>query len=305
MNPAKLTVVIVNWNLKDDTLECIDSLINAGLDPEEIILIDNGSSDGSVAVFEDRYANRLQLIKNPSNLGYAHAVNQGIEQALSRDVEWIFILNNDTVVSADIFEIFEATLNNAPQYSIISPVIFFHDEQTRIWFFGDRVIPGTLITRDKFRYKKYPHDLPGIIPVDMVNGCGMLVKAQVFKRIGFFDSRLIMYGEEVDFCWRARLAGYKMATSTKAHMWHKVSLSAKRDRPRARYLKIRNQIIFYRRYSEGLQLGVMFIFSTFRCAYKFFDDILNSRTNLIRPLLLGWFAGWFRGLEHTYFADEN
>jgi GT2 family glycosyltransferase len=133
----------------------------------------------------------------------------------------------------------------------------------------------------------------------------MLVNYKVFEEIGLFDPGFIMYGEEVDFCWRAQLAGFQMATSTKAHMWHKESLSAKRVLPQSRYLKIRNQIIFYRRYTFGLKLAIMFIFSTFRVSYLIIKDIINSQIKLIRPLILGWYAGWFIGLEQDFYTNEN
>lgn len=301
-NPA---TIIVNWNLKDDTLECIDSLLSAGLNPEDIILIDNGSSDGSVLEFEHRYANRLHLIKNQSNLGYARAVNLGLNHALSTDREWIFLLNNDTIVAPDIFQVFSATLQKRPGYLIQSPMIFFHEDPNRIWFAGSQLIPGTLLTRDKLRNQEYNPGFPETYPIDFVNGCGMLVNKQVFKKIGLFDSSLIMYGEEVDFCWRARLAGYKMATSTKAHMWHKISLSAKRDMPRTRFLKIRNQIYFYRKYSYGLQLFAHFLYSSFRCIYLMFKDILSSQTQLIKPLFQAWYSGWFVSMDQENSVHEN
>ena len=302
---ANLMSVIVNWNLKSDTLECINSLIIAGFDPEDIILVDNGSSDGSVPAFKRQFGNRLQLIKNTRNLGYAYASNQGIKYALKHEAEWIFLLNNDALVSADIIERFDTTVKNEPQYSLLSPVIFYHAEPDRIWFLGDHFIPGTLFTRDPYRNKEYNHNFPEIIPVDFVNGCGMLVNHKVFKKIGLFDTRLIMYGEEVDFCWRAHQAGFQMATSTKAHMWHKISLSAKQDRPRARYLKIRNQIIFYRRYAFGIKLSIMFILSALRCGYLILMDILNYRFRLIKPLVLGWCDGWFTRLEQELSSDGD
>jgi hypothetical protein len=83
-----------------------------------------------------------------------------------------------------------------------------------------------------------------------------------------------------------------MATLSKAKMWHKVSLSANRDKPRARYLKIRNQIRFYRKYSNALQLVVMFTFSIIRSSFIGLIDLLNGRNELIKPLILGWYDGW-------------
>jgi GT2 family glycosyltransferase len=101
-----------------------------------------------------------------------------------------------------------------------------------------------------------------------------------------------MYGEEVDLCWRASLVGFQLATTTKAHMWHKVSLSANRDKPRARYLKIRNQIRFYRKYAHGLQFLVMFLFSTLRILFIGFNDLIQNQNDLLAPLFLGWYDGW-------------
>ena len=302
---SNLSTIIVNWNLKDDTIECIDSLISAGMNPEDIILVDNGSSDGSVFEFERRYANRIHLIKNQSNLGYAHAVNQGLNHALSTNREWFFLLNNDTLVSPDIFQEFFSTIQEHPNYLIQSPIIFYHDDPDRIWFAGTKLIPGTLLTRDPYSNREYNPELPHTYRVDFVNGCGMLVNKQVFKKVGLFDSSLIMYGEEVDFCWRASLAGFEMATSTKAHMWHKISLSAKRDLPRTRFLKIRNQIIFYRKYSSGVQLFALFIFSALRCIYISIKDILTSQTKLIYPLFRGWYSGWFYSLDQDNSKHED
>lgn len=292
-----LFVVLVNWNLKSDTIDCVDSILSAGVNPENIILIDNGSNDGSKEAIEIKYSSRIRLINNPQNLGYALAINQGIQQALSLNADWVFLLNNDAVVAPDILDRLSKTIHLSPQYLIFSPIIFFHAEPSRIWFFGDRLIPGTLLTYDQYRNKGIKPNLPDTVPVDFGNGCGLLVNSQVFKKIGLFDSRLIMYGEEVDFCWRARLAGFQIATATKAHMWHKVSTSANRDKPRYRYLKIRNQIIFYRRYSSFFQLPLMFTYSTLRSTWLIMSELLNSRNKLIQPVYSAWLDGWFKRLE--------
>jgi GT2 family glycosyltransferase len=104
--------------------------------------------------------------------------------------------------------------------------------------------------------------MPDLLPTDFASGCAMLVRSSVFEQIGLLDPSLIMYGEEVDFCWRVRKVGYKIACSTKATLWHKVSTSAKKDQPNSRYLKARNQIRFYRNYSKGIQIHHdLFLFS--------------------------------------------
>jgi len=149
-----------------------------------------------------------------------------------------------------------------------------------------------LATISLYRGHIYHGQFPSLVPVDFVNGCGMLVKGDVFKRIGFFDTAYFMYGEEADLCWRARAAGFRMAVATQARMWHKVSASSNRDQPTARYLRIRNQIRFYRTYSRGLQLLVMFVFTWLRALYIALGDLTHGRVSLINPLIRGWIHGW-------------
>ena len=88
-----LYIVVLNWNQKQATNECLDSLLQAKIIPEQIILVDNGSSDGSVEFFKKKYSNRLHLIENPNNRGYAYPSNQGMENAMRLGANWIFLLN--------------------------------------------------------------------------------------------------------------------------------------------------------------------------------------------------------------------
>jgi GT2 family glycosyltransferase len=289
---SNLNIIIINWNLKADTLACLRSLIKSGVIPGQIIVVDNGSDDGSVKAFKDEFDTHLTIIENSDNVGYAKACNQGIELAIQQRVEWILLLNNDTTVAENFLEEMERANESKDKFAIYSPLIFYFTKPNTIWYSGDQRIPGTLITKNPYRGKEPRQNLPEIIPVDFVNGCGMLINRKVFETIGLFDPAYIMYGEEVDFCWRAHLAGFRMATLTKAHMWHKISLSANRDKPRARYLKIRNQIRFYRKYSHGLQLVVMFTFSIIRSSLIGLNDLFRHQSELLAPLYLGWYDGW-------------
>jgi len=286
-----LHIIIVNWNLKDDTLACIDSLVAAGTTTDQIVLVDNGSSDGSVEALRQHYDMHLHIISNPRNVGFAPACNQGIQYALVQGTEWVLLLNNDTLVASDFLDQIERTLNQ--KYAILGALIFYHAEPGRVWYLGDRLIPGTLITINAYRGKPARVDLPELISVDFVNGCAMLIRRDVFEKIGLFDPTLIMYGEEVDFCWRARLAGYRIACATRFKVWHKISLSANRDRPKARYLRIRNQVRFYNTYAHGLQRPIMFLFSMLRSLTLMLGDIFHHQPELISPLVRGWIDGWY------------
>jgi len=292
-----LYTVIVNWNLKEDTLTCIDSLFAAGAVTGQIIVVDNGSSDGSVSALKERFGSSVHIIQNQQNLGFAAASNLGIQYALDQGARWILLLNNDTYVALTFLTELARVVQSDARLSILGPVILYHDFPDRIWYFGDRLLPGLLATHSLYRGRVYQEQFPFLVPVDFVNGCGMLVKREVFQRVGFFDSAYFMYGEEVDWCWRARQAGFRPVVATRARMWHKVSTSANRDQKMARYLRIRNQIRFYRSYARGAQLFLMFVFTGLRALWLMVDDLVHGRVSLLRPLIQGWLYGWLNREE--------
>jgi hypothetical protein len=245
-----------------------------------------------VAALQERFGSSLQLIQSSQNLGFAGGSNLGIQRALDQGANWILLLNNDAYVAPTFLNEMENAVERNEGLSIIGPVILHHDFPERIWYFGDRLIPGLLATNSLYRGHIYHGQFPSLVPVDFVNGCGMLVKSDVFKRIGFFDTAYFIYVEEVDLCWRARTAGFRLAVATQAKMWHKVSTSSNRDQPASRYLRIRNQIRFYRAYSRGLQLLVMLVFTWLRALYLALGDLTHGRVSLINPLIRGWIHGW-------------
>jgi GT2 family glycosyltransferase len=285
--------ILVNWNLREDTLACIDSLIAAGQSPEQILVVDNGSSDGSVSALQEKYAGALWIIENATNVGFAQAANQGLARAFTAGAQWVFLLNNDTVVDPEIFNAFGKAQQEHPQYHILAPLILFFDDPEHIWFFGDRLVGRTLITTSLFQGQNRNQPIPDVTPVDFVNGCGMFIHREVYNKIGLFDESLYMYGEEVDFCWRARAAEFLSASVSAAVMWHKVSRSARRLKPEMRYFRIRNQVIFYRRYARGPILLLMFLFTLLRSLGIAGRDLMDRQPGLILPLIRGWFAGWF------------
>jgi len=288
-----LSIIVVNWNLKDDTLECIASLLKAGASLSQIIIVDNGSTDGSILALRNQYQNSLFIIDALENLGYAAGVNLGIEYALSQDYKWLLLLNNDTIVAVDFIKEMHKAALTCNEYSILAPIILYHSNPSKIWFLGDRLIGKTLLTNKSYKNSNIDQSLPQLIPTDFTNGCAMMVSRSVFEKIGLFDATLFMYGEEVDFCWRARLAGFRFACFTAAHIWHKISKSSKSTQPFSRYLRIRNQIIYYRRYSPNAQLMILFIFTLLRTIRICISDLLRWELDLIQPSVWGWLSGWF------------
>ena len=285
-------IVIVNLNLKEDTLELLDSLVRAGASPEQIIIIDNCSTDGSISAFRSQFQDRLQIIQNDRNYHFCAACNQGFQAALDQGAKWILLLNNDTYVANDFFVEIEKVLQTNPPYTLFSPAIFYHTNPDKIWFLGSYLVPGTLIAYNPYLKKRIPQETPNLLSVDFVSGCAMIIHKDVFEKIGFFEPSLLIYWDEVDYCWRARQAGFRMACITRARMWHKISETMSRQKPEALYLRTRNQVRFYRKYSHGLQRPIMYLFAAYKSILVLGRSVLKGEFELIKPVVRGWINGW-------------
>lgn len=284
---SDLFTVIPNWSLKADTLACIASLVRAGQSPEQIIVVDNGSTDGSIEALRAEYGQALQIVANPKNLGFAAGSNQGAEAALARGAEWVFLLNNDTLAPPDFFQPFEQALAAGLPYQIYGPAILYHADPDRIWHMGSYRLPGTLIYRNRHANQPYDPRIPEVLPVQSICGTAMWIHRSVIEQVGLFDPELVAYWEEVEFCRRAEQAGFKIAVLARARLLHKVAITAGRQPARSRYLQTRNQLHFYCKYARGLQKPLMLSFFAFKLLAQLLVDGIKGRGELLRPTRQG------------------
>lgn len=289
-----ISAIILNYNRVEDTINCVNSLRQAGLPSKRIWVIDNGSEGENYYKLKFLLDGFCHIIRNKTNLGYAKGMNLGIRKiSKSQVAKWFLIMNNDTKIDKSFFdELFTAVQEN-PLFDILGPVILSEDEPTRIWFFGGKLIPKTLITFQLHKNKKYSCQYPSIVSVDFISGCCMFIKSEVFNKIGYFNEKYFMYGEDVDFCWRALKSNMKLGVVTRALMWHKISASSSQNKNLMNYLRIKNQNDFYRSNSKGLIKLIMFIFSIYSLMRNILINVLHEKKNFqFQPYIKGWISGW-------------
>jgi GT2 family glycosyltransferase len=286
--------IVVNWNLAQDTIDCVHSLVAAGAQPQQIIVVDNGSTDGSAEQICQVFGEMITLLRSATNLGFAGGNNLALRYALERGAEWLLPINNDTQVAPTFLTELMAAARQHPETSVIGPLILYQAEPDRIWSLGDRLIPGTLITKSLWRDQIVSSTLPPWFEVDFLNACCFLVQRRVLETVGLFDANFFMYGEDADFCWRVRQTGLHLGCATTARMWHKVSRSTGVHHPQTRYWRVSNQIRFYRRYARAGQRPLMFGFTLLRSLKLAAVDLTAGRTTLAGRTLAAWRDGWFR-----------
>ncbi|MEW5868450.1 MAG: glycosyltransferase family 2 protein [Chloroflexota bacterium] len=245
--PPKVFIVILNWNQRNDTLECLQSLKQLIYPNFEIVIVDNGSTDDSVKEFHSNYPN-LQIISLSENRGCAGGRNAGLRFALANEAEYILFLDNDTIVDPEFLTKLVEAGQDDTSVGILGPKIFYYDDPHRIWTAGALIDwktgYSTSIGNGELDSEKYR----SLREVDFVAGCALLAKAHVFTDIGEFDEDYFIYFEETDWCARARKAGHKILFIPGAVLWHKESKSlGGASSPKKLYYLTRNQILFIRK----------------------------------------------------------
>ncbi|MFH0936996.1 MAG: glycosyltransferase family 2 protein [Candidatus Daviesbacteria bacterium] len=219
-----VSVVIPNWNGLEHLKDCLPSIKTQTQKSLEVIIIDNGSTDKSVDYIK-QYFPDFRIIELKKNLGFAAAVNLGVKKSLGK---YIVLLNNDTKLDKNCLKNLLLAAKQHPEVGLVTAKILNFYQKNIIDNAGDSVdIVGHSFTRGFGEKDGTKFNQPGYL--FLVTGGGSLIKKEVFKKIGYFDEDYFLYMEDVDFCFRAQLAGFKAWYQPKAIIYHKRMATASKN----------------------------------------------------------------------------
>jgi GT2 family glycosyltransferase len=277
-----VVIVILNWNGKEDTAECLDSLSQITYPNFAIVIVDNASTDDSVAFFRQRYPN-LEIVQNSTNLGFGAGNNAGITFAVNGGADYILLLNNDTLTDKHFLDCLVQEAESDSSIGFVGPKIYrlYEGEATEyaVW----STFRWKNMRLDSRQKTTILHSAGGLFnpwlgrvrhrgageldtgqydereTVDFVEGSCVLVKKSIIKKIGMLDPTYFAYMEDVDLCLRGTDAGYKTVYVPQAKVWHKGSKSS--AHPTRFYYTTRNRFWLMQKRTK-LQYGA-FLFSFF------------------------------------------
>lgn len=243
-------IIILNWNGWEYTQACLQSLQDAGFPMEDVILVDNGSDDGSLSAIKSHFPT-VQLWINEHNLGFTGGNNVGIRQALQQGYAYIMLLNNDTEIGTGFWKPLLKEMEASRQTAAIQPLIYFLNEKTVVWNAGGKYHSWLGFSQTNLKPKSKAPYL-----TDWITGCAILVRASVLKEIGLLDERYFAYFEDVDWSLRMRKAGYLLKVHPEAVIYHEAGAASKSKNkgeegflsPKVHFLNVRNQIFQLRKY---------------------------------------------------------
>jgi GT2 family glycosyltransferase len=223
----KIYLCMLNWNGKQHLEYAIQSILSTEYPTYELVIVDNASTDGSVAYVEQTFP-QIKIILNQKNLGWAGGNNVGIRDALQRGFDWIVLINNDILIDPRWLR--EAVRAAASDRMI--GLVGFN-------VFGEfKKIP-----QEDFYAAQRAFCKLEIFDTQIIAGCALMVKAEVFENIGFIDEVYFIYGEEDDFEHRAVSTGYRMI-GTNIPLWHYSEGWARSVPLRSAYFAMRNGLRF-------------------------------------------------------------
>lgn len=238
-----LFVILVNYNGIDDTLDCIASILSAGLDEYSIIVVDNASKKDETIEIRDKFPG-VVTIRNEINGGFSTGNNIGIRYALAHGADYVMLLNNDTVIAPDMISLLSASCNDDV---ITVPKMFYYFQPDKIWYGGGEINRWT--GNVKHCCFNQVNVLQNRRFCTFATGCCMMIKADIFNRIGLLDERYFMYSEDVDFSIRLLNGGIKIEYIPQAELWHKAgSSSGGKLSPFSTYYITRNRLGLIKNY---------------------------------------------------------
>lgn len=234
---AKIAVVIPNWNGKEVIPACIDSLL-AQSQTADIIVVENGSTDGSIELLQQQYPNIILLLQ-PKNLGFAGGVNIGLCYAINNNYDYVALFNNDAVADRDWLKFLVNLLSSKPQVGIVT-CKFMKIDKSYLDSTGDTYTTwGLPFPRGRGTTDLNAYD--NQTEIFGASGGASLYRTETLKQIGLFDEDFFAYYEDVDISFRAQLAGWRVNYVPASIAYHQIGGTSSKIKGFTTYQSLKNQ----------------------------------------------------------------
>lgn len=242
-----VTIIILHYRGYDTLYKCLESIFEMSYGNFSVVLVDNGSRDGSVEPVSKLYEDKLKVIKNPSNLGFVRGNNIALQDV---NTKYVVLLNDDTVVDSNWLRYLVDTAESDPSIGACQPKLKLLRNPRYFEYNGAcggmLDVHGTPLCRGRI-FELAEEDrgqYDTIAEVFWASGAALFLRADALRKVGLLDPVLYAHMEEIDLCWRMRLAGYKVVCVPKSIVHHVGgSTWDQRSNEEKYYLKHRNNLI--------------------------------------------------------------
>lgn len=249
----KVIAVVLAWNNYADTQECLQTLSVSDYPNFQVILVDNGSEDGTPARVRQEFPN-IAVIENGRNLGVPAGYNIGFVSALKNGADYVLMLNNDVTIPPGMLTALVKIAEGDSETGIVMPKILYYGSNSDVWSSGGkyRAFPPAILMTDKS-----PAAADNLRMIEFAPSCGLLIHRRAFERAGLFDPGYLFMFDDWDFSQRVRANGLKIWYTPTTHLWHKVSRTTKGpSSPKFWHTMASSSVRYYRRHSRFRWLSI-------------------------------------------------
>jgi GT2 family glycosyltransferase len=263
----KFSIIIINYKTKELTTACINSILKNFIDGEyEVMVVDNGSQDGSVGFLEKEFRNKIIIISNEQNLGFGSANNIGSKKAKG---EFLFFLNSDTLITSDFLGVVFDAFQKNKSLGAVAPKLIMENGEEQTYAYGKfPSLFSLFVKRHRDEKNANKND------VDWLSGAALIIKKKLFEKVGGFDENFFMYFEDMDLCRRVKDLGFKNMTIPAISLVHLAGRSSENFSRKKMYYK--SQSYYFKKHC-GL-LAMLFL-NLIRWPYKIF--LLNNHHKVL------------------------
>ena len=267
-------VVVLNWNGWQDTIACLVSLQQLNYADFNLLAVDNGSTDSSVAQIK-RALPEVELLQTGVNLGFGGGCNAGIKLAMSRGADYVWLINSDATVDPGALSAMVRVAEQNLAVGAVGSVLYEADQPDQRQLWGGGTV-NLWLGRSKHRL------LPG--PLDYISGASALLRCSALDEIGSFDQSIFfMYWEDTDLSFRLRHAGWLLAVAEDSRVWHKQSASLGKRSPVLDEYFVQSAVRFFGRYAPMPVIALASLISM-----MFFKRVATGEVNRVRAVLKGF-----------------
>lgn len=284
---TKVSIIVLNWNNYEDTKECLESLKEITYSNYEIIIVDNGSKDGSTQRLQKEFPEHT-YIYNKQNLGFAGGNNVGIKYAVKKNADHILILNNDVIVERSFLEPLVEDIKSE-EVGIVGPAIYFYNKPEKLYSAGRKINYWKGTTAELIPFWK-------VREVDSIAGCCTLIKKGVIKKIGYFYEPYFLNLEETEYCLRAKKAGLQVLCEPRSKIWHRIRSTIDKIPATQYYYFYRNKLLFTKRNAPSYVKYLFYFYFSFYLIYRSLEKLVKRDRMAafsIRNALIDFWKGNF------------
>ena len=281
---GRVAIILLNYNGANDTIECIESIKQSIYKNYEIIVVDNCSTDDSIAALEE-YSKKtpFTLLKSKTNNGFSAGNNIGIKEAKKGKFDYVLLLNNDTLVTENFLVALLDAYKTVDRSSVLTGSILYAYEREKIWFAGGHCSEWTARPKH-LRINEPISSIPeNIERINFISGCEVLIPIAVIEKIGLMDEDYFLYSEDIDYSMRIAKNGIPMYYVPKSVIYHKVSSSTSKISRMVSYYSVRNRRILIKKHFPFPKNFVAIMYTNLQSLHR----LIHKRL-FIKPAFWGW-----------------